>query len=88
MKCRRPDSYPPPQLRTSHLACLQALPEQADECCMCMCVDADVLFRPCGHQVICKQCCTQLFQAVPRPEGRLCPVCREPVAGAYHAMAI
>ncbi len=43
-----------------------------NDCCICMDVEKDVVFAPCGHYCCCKQCALQIkFDC-----GAKCPICR------------
>jgi hypothetical protein len=45
-----------------------------DECTICMDALADVMFFPCRHSGVCKQCAEHI-----RSEQRTCPFCRSPI---------
>jgi hypothetical protein len=54
------------------------------ECCVCLAdvpIEALLQLLPCAHRCVCVACADALL-ALPVPDARRCPKCREPIARA------
>jgi hypothetical protein len=59
-------------------------PRAMRECCVCLAdvpIEALLLLLPCAHRCVCATCADVLL-ALPVPDARRCPKCREPIVRA------